>query len=105
MSDFHKCTTCGEYDWLRSHVCPPRWWVRLPEHHDDNYVASVHARTAELAAERYVEQWDAEGDYVCIDGDPVVVKVQRADGWDERWATFVVEGEMVPEYSARRMET
>lgn len=57
---FGKCSNCGEFAlFLDRHTCPPLWRVRIPEdskNYNDEDDVTIHARDAELAAEKFAEQ-------------------------------------------------
>lgn len=100
MSDFQKCTECGEFDWIRTHTCPPLWEVQIAEYMHDE-IRTVRAHSDELAAEKFAELYDAEGDYPIVDGPATTVKVRRYSTDD--WTIFEVEGETVPSYTATKV--
>ena len=104
MSD--KCSICGVYTWREfdggPHKCPPAWWCWISDPDYDmkrNEGSKIYDLHAEDAATEYIERWDAEGDYVCIGGDDMQVSVARLTAPDDA-STFIVSGEMVPEYRA-----
>jgi len=96
------CPNCQAYIWPSgSHQCPPLWTVILPEY-DPDYEMKIYAVDAEAAAEKAVEQNEAESaEYYCLDGSEVPVIVRGGDGVEKR---FIVTGEMVAEYYAKEVE-
>jgi len=94
------CDTCGEwYSASKSypHVCPPIWFACWPDREGDDGHTPIRAWSAETAAEKFAEQYDARGDYTIIGGDKARVKVWQ-DGGHVTW--FKIAGEAVPEYTA-----
>jgi len=97
MSDFKRCKKCGEYGWVNTHQCPPKWYVRH-DWHDDGDETEIFATTPQEAAEKYAERSDAYGDYDIVNGSPAIVVVIEPLINQQHW--FEVEGHPVPEYSA-----
>lgn len=103
----NKCSICGEYTFRsqmlgRPHKCPPAWWCWISdpdydmERDDGKTIYNLHA---DDAATEYIARWDAQGDYVCIGGDELLVSVAPVRDPDAV-QSFRVRGEMVPEYHA-----
>lgn len=104
---FDECPTCGAYDFVATHRCPPAWYVKIAEcdyHHDESEPTRVFAQDAEQAAERFAEEWDCRGDPCLLSGDTLTVSVSALSNLTEV-QTFAVTGEMVPEYRACEKET
>jgi hypothetical protein len=80
-----------------SHVCPPKWdvWETTEAREDARH---IYARNADIAAEKYAERDDANGEYSIVGGSPIWVCVAKHGS--EEISTFTVEGESVPEYTA-----
>jgi len=79
------------------HQCPPTFEVLIEDYHGDDDGIKVSAFDAEEAAEKAIEEWDAEGDYTCAGGSEVNVTVKGSDGSVKK---FVVTAEACPEYYA-----
>jgi hypothetical protein len=97
MSDSF-CSSCGEYILYKAenHQCPPVWEVFI-EDYDEDEGRKVMAWDEEEAAEKAVEQWDAESaEYACVGGDEIKVTV-KGNGELKK---FIVTGEGVPRYHA-----
>lgn len=107
MSDeyaFDRCSTCGEWGFVRSHRCPPRWEVYCPSQGDEpDDARDIFGSSAEEAVEKWAERHDSGGDYTIVGGSEETVMVRKADSEDP-WVAFVVTGETVPEYHAHRKE-
>ena len=100
LGEFDRCEICGEWGWLRSHKCPPKWKVvcfealAFPETLHDEW-ETIHASDASGAAEKYMARADrAIAEFTEYD----VVVVQAWDGDEQKF--FSVRGELVPEYTA-----
>ena len=106
------CERCGD---LRSRlfgggaaICPCREYrVFFVDYHgtgaeDDARELgwTIHARSAEEAAEEAADRFDVEGDYTIIQGDNAEVTVWEGDGEPSR---FTVSGRTERVYSARRL--
>lgn len=105
--EYRQCEVCGEWGFVSSHRCAPRWRVWIdPEDvcfGGDREGQEVHARDAEEAAEQFGAEWD-NGNYVLVDGSGQGLTVLVSPvGEEESVKRLVVEGEMVPEYTAREI--
>ena len=80
----------------------PIWLVWRPENGDEEDDARrVMASDAEQAAEDYAERDDSDSaEYGIVGGSPATVCVRAEAGGEVE--TFVVSGEAVPHYSARK---
>lgn len=96
MSDFAWCKTCGEYDWLNKHRCPPLFKVKRKED-DDEYARNVYARDAERAAEKFCARHDSDFDYQIIENKEADIEVWPIDDPGKRVSLHIV-AEMVAEY-------
>lgn len=103
MSDW--CKTCGEYMiWPDSHRCPPAWEIKHEEWLGDE-LKTVHAHDAQAAGEKYARVTDSYGDYTIVGGSEEEVKIRKAATPTEEpgpWETYILSGEPVPEYRARK---
>jgi hypothetical protein len=82
------------------HKCPPIYLVLIKDYHGDDFeedAMKINAHDAEDAAQKAVEEWDAEGDYTCAGGSEVDVTIKCPDGLIKK---FVVTSESRPEYYA-----
>lgn len=112
MSDFARCKTCGDHDFLSRHTCRPEWECRLAW---DDYPGAdwhtVHAYDAETAAEKFADRYDSEGDHTIICGrhrhNDVIVYVRKPadpDSFDVLDAElFAIEAEAVPHYYGTKL--
>jgi hypothetical protein len=103
--NFERCKTCGQYERLSEHTCPPRWRVDVNNHHDPDDARdglSVHAVDAETAAIDAVEKWD-ERERDVLNGS-VTVQVRPWDRLDAKPEVFEVTAEAVVEYTAYAKE-
>jgi hypothetical protein len=102
---YDSCRACGEYDWVNTHRCKPRWraWI-----HDYDEVADpsggkvVHALSAEGAAEKLVASRNDEGQY--IDRETLVlvrpeIGVRDPRPLEDTW--HEVRGELAVDWSTR----
>lgn len=101
MSEFQKCSICGEFGFALSHRCPPAWdVVIIPAGDDPEFPERTrHGSHAVSVAEHAVADWTAEHGAAC----PVEVWVRRSGG-DGDWQKFTVTMEMVPSFYAERMD-
>lgn len=102
FGSYERCSTCGEYGWVKTHKCPPRFLVWCPEYGEDAEDGDViYARDHELAAERWAERSDADSaEYSIVSGTPVTVHVVTEDGDPANAQRFFIEGESQPVYHA-----
>lgn len=123
---YKPCPRCRKYHFDNApHTCPPVWLVWCKECDGDIHNAwPCHSIDAETAAEEWAEADDAEGDYTIVGGSEATVFVAlqseydaQVIGWDEkvdaddrtvppgvRVHKFVVYGETVAQYHARKVE-
>jgi hypothetical protein len=103
VSDYQRCSICGDYDWASSHRCKPIFYVLYPDWHGDDWEDAwrIHARDHEEAAETWAERSDSEGgEYEIVSGSDVLVYVRKHDEDVSEAKTFAVTGETVPQYRA-----
>jgi hypothetical protein len=94
------CGVCGDYVLWGKHRCSPIWLVELPEWNGGD-PDRIRASDAQEAAEKFAERFDrASASYSVVSGESITVTVCDAHGKDEQ--KFVVEGESVPQYTARQ---
>lgn len=91
---FQECPTCGEWDFVGAHKCPPRWQVRNVDD-DLDEVQTIFAYTPEEAVKQFADIWDEESLIAC-QGHQITVIITS-----DRTKTqqFIVTGEMVPRYN------
>jgi hypothetical protein len=91
--------------WDFQHECDPTWDVQdcASGYHAKDEWNTVRAINKQHAVERWAEESDRYRDYEIINGSPVTVLVRRSR--TNEWDTYVVTGESVPSYSARRVAT
>ena len=94
VSKFRKCPNCGEWDFVRAHVCPPRWQVAPADDPDDTH--PIYASDGQIAAEIFADLWDDEG-IIAYHGGNIDVIVISPDGHQQQ---LTVTGGMVAEYHA-----
>jgi hypothetical protein len=97
MSDFAKCTKCGEYDFSSTHKCPLKWKVFHIEYMGDEEFSVIYAGDAQDAAKKYAEKYDADDDTL-MQGEEIEVQVVPFDGGETK--IFIVTGEAEPVYYA-----
>ena len=100
MGEFERCKTCGQYDWTKSHRCPPVWLVWTEDSGED-YAYKIYAVDAQSAAEKWADQTDCVGDYTIVSGEDETVTVKVLD---DTVLKFNVSGQAVPEYHATAVE-
>lgn len=99
MKRFDNCRTCGRWDWLDSHECPPTWLVADPDYEGEiENGKKIHALDACAAVERYAELRTYDGDGL-FESDRILVRPAAEDG---PAAEYEVTGELVPEFTATR---
>ena len=79
MSNFKKCSDCGDYDFLDRHECSPVYFVKPRDEGDEEYT-QIHASSAEDAAELWAERQDSKGDYDIIRSGEAECTVKCPDG-------------------------
>lgn len=94
MSEYKRCRTCKEFDWIPNHKCAPRWRVRESDLDEDESVI-IHAIDEREAAKLFVERWDLEDFHVARGGSVEVTVMPESEGEPKR---FSVWGEFVPSY-------
>lgn len=95
---FIRCGTCGEYDFMDRHTCPPIHQCRFA-HDDEEGWRTIHAQDAEEAAAKFCEQVDQEGDYHVIRNGSATVLTRRTR--DDAWRQVEVSAETRPHYMGR----
>lgn len=103
MSD-GRCTTCGKWRGY-SHRCPPAFLVwNAEEGLTEEDATVIYAYDAELAAEEWAEEDDANSaDYCILKGSEPTVFVKE-QGSEAPPKKFRVTGEAVPQYHATEIE-
>ena len=100
-----KCNSCGQYAWL-PHGCQSfsveQDWSHKNDGSGYEEAGTAHGMDAEDAAENWAEEDDAGGDYTIIGGSPARIRLTSPKG---EVTEFVVEGESVPRYTAREVES
>jgi hypothetical protein len=105
--EYKRCTVCGKYGWVGSHVCDPEWewsYEDPTKNPDDETVWSsrmVRARDAQGAAELAAEAYD-EGDYNLVGGAEAQIWI-RLQGQKET-SKWNISGESVPRYYANEVK-
>ena len=95
------CKTCGNYQYSKSHKCPPRFWVAHEEYLGED-LEIVFAHDYQWAAERYAEQYEQNSCEYNISGKGEELTIQVFDNpRRENGKTFIVTGEMIPTYYAK----
>lgn len=105
MSEYERCSACGEFGFIKGHTCPPTWDVYCPAHGEDEDDARIfYAHSASEAAEKWAKRSDHESaEYSIARGDEeAVCRVRRVGA--EEWEEYEVSGETVPRYSAYKKE-
>ncbi len=100
------CKVCGELDLgpALPHTCPPAWTLWSPDQGEDSPEdgRTAYGYTPEAAVEKWAEELDHGGDYAIVSGDIPEVLVRALN--DEGPGTvYVVSGEAVPSYTARKV--
>jgi hypothetical protein len=103
----NRCTICGEFFYGyggAEHRCPPQWDVFIVDYDDEGEAypgKRIYACDAQEAAEKRAERYDEEDHEMC-GGHPIKVRVTDMSG---KAIWFMVYGEVVPEYTAREIES
>jgi hypothetical protein len=96
------CDKCDAFLYSTNiHSCSPAWEVLIDDYHGDDDGMIVYAYDAETAAEIAVQKWDAQGDYICVGGEEITVRVIGADKSVKK---FVVTGQSTPSYYATEVK-
>ncbi|KKL73881.1 hypothetical protein LCGC14_2070490 [marine sediment metagenome] len=99
MSNYERCDTCGEYDFVDSHECAPRWLVLNADDPDADW-GIWYARDADEAGEKWAAQEDCDtAEYTIVAGTPVTLYVKPEIGTDLP-VLLIVSGEALPSYNA-----
>ena len=103
----YRCPICNNFDMSditgKPHRCPPAWrvWISDPGWNDSpeegKVIRAPHIRSA---VEIFAELHDNNGDYDIINGHELRISAAPEDNWSQV-ETYVVEGQMVPEYFAK----
>lgn len=99
------CARCGELQLSTRHACPPRWEVEIdyrddPVANDWDEAGEAFATTPEVAATKWAEKRDMQGDYSIVGGSPARLRLRRADVPDDPWVVMIVCGRSEPVYTA-----
>jgi hypothetical protein len=94
MSDFKRCTICGDWDFMSHHTCKPLWYAIRPDYNDEDDPQNVYANDAEQAAETFVSDNFSNWEY------PMDVEVWVKSCCDDEWRKFDVGVETMPQFSA-----
>jgi hypothetical protein len=90
------------------HKCAPYWMVwSIDAGQSVDDCTGVYARDEQEAVEIWAEREDSKGDYTIIGGDEETVMVCRMVGTtpsEESATRYIVSGETVSEYHARKVE-
>ena len=94
MSDFGKCKTCGKYDFLDKHKCPPIFYFKHENWGDE--LQEIRAWDFEDAAKEFAMLYNEDGDYSLMDNTEEVI---ISDGKTEK--KFIVSAEPDIHYSVK----
>lgn len=95
---FERCKSCGAYDWVKSHRCPPTWQVRRKDDEWDDWEPAF-GLSAEDAAINWCEKHDCENEYIILQSGEEVLFV-RKEGDDGDGVRVEILAESRPHYSA-----
>ena len=99
-----RCPICRHWFFEhQTHICPPRWLIRLKNDHVED-AKTIFAKTAADAAADYVERVDENfSDFT--ENETVLVTPWPDDEECDRdtlpWQTYFVTGELIRTYSAQ----
>lgn len=99
-----RCTSCAEYGYL-PHGCV-EFEIAMEDKRSEPYWSTLYARDMELAAEKFADRYDCEGDYTIVragDGGEFYILVRKPEEPDTM-KRFHVYGESVPQYHAREVD-
>lgn len=102
-SKYERCRTCGQFGWVNTHRCAPKWEWRCDSWHgaDEWCDPPVHSRDAEGAALKAAEIYDRD-DYTLVRGGEETIWVRQIGTTEiSRWC---VSAESVPQYHAAESE-
>ena len=98
MSDYERCDTCNEFDWVASHKCKPRWLVLNADEPDAEW-ATFYASDAQEAGEKWADREDCDSaEYSIVAGSAATLYIKPEIGTDEP-VLMIVSGEAVPVYT------
>ena len=103
MSDYERCTTCGEYGFTDTHTCDPQWLVLDLDNSDRGWdeAAVIYAADADSAAEKWAYREDRDSaEYSIVRGQPATVRVRPVGPVEVASVLLIVSGEAVPTYHA-----
>ena len=98
-----RCPTCADYIYDgEKHTCPAAFLLWRPDYGEtEDDARRIHASSASAAAEQWAERNDADSaEYGIVGGSDATVCVRCPDG---KTRTYIVSGEAVPQYHARRV--
>jgi hypothetical protein len=98
--EFEKCPTCGEYDFVETHKCPPVWEVNIDCRDEDEWV-SIYAIDEEEAAKEMAERYNSNGDYLLM-GEEITVLVRKTEGMSAK--KFRCSAETTIQYYANEIQ-
>ncbi len=101
MSDYRRCKTCGEFDFLNSHKCQPCYEASAPEAFGEDEWQKVYAYDEKEAAEKFAEEYDRD-EHDLMNGGDMEVWI-RKPGEIEIFK-FNCTGEAIPTYYAHKIE-
>jgi len=108
MTDSSWCPKCGVYIFTYKgagpHHCLPQFQVYCDEWNSIDDPCSVYANTAQDAAEKFADRYDADGDYTVVSGTNIKVKVWKLGEEHSAGTWFEVGGAPVAQYNAREMD-
>lgn len=98
VSNYGRCSICREYAFLDRHRCPPIWEARIHETKFEEDWSEVYADSADSAAAKFAEEYDAGGDYTIIRRGSAEVEVRKPG--ETEFIIFDIQAESMPQYSA-----
>jgi len=98
LDDFNRCKICGEWAWLSSHSCKPRWQIIRKDYDEEDDYENAYGHDAENAAIKYVEENFSYWEYP----EDIEVWIRKTE--DDQWEKFAIYVESVPSFSAERIE-
>ena len=96
---YGRCRTCGSYDFLLKHECPPSWAVHCEEY---DLKENVYAFFAREAAEKFVADLERRTVHFPVGSGEkeLEVTVTSSEG---NMKKFLVTGSVEPAYDAREI--
>jgi hypothetical protein len=106
--NFQRCPNCREFGFLSGtvlrHRCAPEWECRGDWQTDEDW-DKTFAHSADTAAEKFAERYDASGgEYAIVSGMRDCIVLVRKPGDCSSVERYAIAAETVPSYRAEKAD-